>query len=240
MKKIALVTGGTRGIGAAISKELHQKGYTVIATYAANHEAAKKFTVETGIQTLTFDVSNEKECRDAITHISGHYGKINVLVHNAGITRDALLHKMTTEQWHEAVQTNLNSCFYISQPVAAAMKDHGYGRIVYISSINAIRGQRGQTNYTAAKAGVIGFAKSLALEVARYGVTVNVVAPGYIDTDMVRAIPEKLRESFTGQIPVGRFGTADEIAHCVSFVVDTRAAFITGAVIHANGGMYID
>lgn len=238
MSRLALITGGTRGIGAAISKEFLNKGYHVVATYSQNKEAALKFSQETGIATLQFDVSNEESCLNGIRHINQQYGLIDVLVHNAGITADSTLQKMQSEQWHRVIQTNLNSCFYLTQAVLEGMAQQKFGRLIYLSSVNGLKGQRGQSNYAASKAALIGFAKSIALEMATKGITVNVVAPGYIDTEMVRAVPEAVLDKIVATIPMGRLGAADEIAYSVSFLADERASFITGATINVNGGMY--
>jgi acetoacetyl-CoA reductase len=238
MSRIALVTGGTRGIGAAISQDLHAKGYRVIASYAKNHASAESFAKASRIDIIPFDVSNEAECVDACAKIEKQFGPIEVLVHNAGITADSTIAKMKADQWHKVIETNLDSCFYLTRAVLTGMKHKGFGRLIYLSSVNALKGQRGQSNYSATKAAIIGFAKSIALETAKIGVTANVIAPGYIDTEMVRAVPENILEQIVGQIPVGRLGTADEIAHVVSFLADERSAFITGATISANGGMY--
>lgn len=238
MSRLALITGGTRGIGAAISKEFLNKGYYVLATYSQNKEAALKFSQETGIATLQFDVSNEESCLNGIRHINQQYGLIDVLVHNAGITADSTLQKMQSEQWHRVIQTNLNSCFYLTQAVLEGMVQQKFGRLIYLSSVNGLKGQRGQSNYAASKAALIGFAKSIALEMATKGITANVVAPGYIDTEMVRAVPEAVLDKIVATIPMGRLGAADEIAYSVSFLADERASFITGATINVNGGMY--
>ncbi|MBA4249192.1 MAG: beta-ketoacyl-ACP reductase [Candidatus Puniceispirillum sp.] len=236
--KVALVTGGTRGIGAGISKELKEKGYHVIASYVSNVESAQKFEQDTGVQTIQFDVSNFEECETAYKKIIAELGKIDVLIHNAGVTADSTLSRMSQDQWHKVINTNLNSAFYLTQLVLEKMISQKYGRLIYISSVNALKGQRGQANYAATKSALIGFSKSIALEVASKGITSNVVAPGYIDTDMVRAVPEKILEKIIGTIPVGRLGTVDEIAHIVSFLADEKSSFITGSVISANGGMY--
>ncbi len=238
MTSLALVTGGTRGIGAAISRELTQKGYRVIATYAHNSEAAKAFHDDTGISIESFDVADEAACKDALSRLTETYGTIDILIHNAGITADATLQNMTSDQWHRVIQTNLNSCFYLTQAVLEGMRAKGFGRLIYVSSVNGLKGQRGQANYAATKAALIGFAKSVALEVANKGITANVIAPGYIDTEMVRAVPEAILAKIIAQIPVGRLGHAEEIAHCVSFLIDKKASFITGSVVNANGGMY--
>lgn len=236
--KVALVTGGTRGIGYAISVELKEKGYKVIATYAGNHEAAQKFHNETGIDTIAFDVADELACQKMCQDLIQTHGCIDVLVHNAGVTSDATLLKMSSDQWHKVIQTNLDSAFYLTKAVLESMRDKGFGRLIYLSSVNGLKGQRGQANYAATKAALIGFAKSVGLEMANKGITANVIAPGYIDTDMVRAVPEAILEKIIAQIPVGRLGTTAEIAHAVSFLADDRAGFITGSTLSVNGGMY--
>lgn len=239
MTRVALVTGGTRGIGHAISLELNAAGYKVAATYAGNDEAAAAFSKETGIATYKWSVADYDECVAGLAKVEADLGPIDVLVNNAGITRDAMLHKLTPVQWREVISTNLDSMFNMCQPIIAGMRERGFGRIINISSINGQKGQMGQTNYSAAKAGVIGFTKALAQEVARKGVTVNCIAPGYINTEMVAAVPEKVLESIIASIPVGRLGTGEEIAHCVKFLADDKSGFITGATLTANGAQYI-
>jgi acetoacetyl-CoA reductase len=239
MARVALVTGGTRGIGAAISVALRDKGCKVAANYAGNEEKARAFTEETGIPTFRWDVGDPEGCATGIAAVEEAVGPIDILVNNAGITRDAMLHKMTAEQWREVLRVDLDSMFYMTRPVIDGMRARNWGRIINISSINGQKGQMGQTNYSAAKAGVIGFTKALAQETARKGITVNCIAPGYIDTDMVAAVPEKVLESIVAAIPVGRLGQAEEIAHCVAFLADEKAGFITGATLTANGGQYI-
>ena len=234
MSQLALITGGTRGIGAAISRELAYKGYRVIATYASNKEAASIFSAETGIETVAFDIADENACKTAIEYITTQHGHVSVLVHNAGITADATLQKMTSDQWQSVMRTNLDSCFYLTKAVLDGMRTHNFGRLIYLSSVNGLKGQRGQCNYAATKAAIIGFAKSIALEVANKGITANVIAPGYVDTEMVRAVPESVLEKIIATIPVGRLGTAEEIAHCVSFLADVRTGFITGSTLSAN------
>jgi acetoacetyl-CoA reductase len=239
MARVALVTGGTRGIGHAISVALKDAGYTVGANYGGNDEAARKFEQETGIKTFKFDVSDAGSVKSGIEQVEKDLGPIDVLVNNAGITRDSTLHKMKPEQWDEVINTNLNSVFYCTAYVINGMRDRGFGRIITISSINGQKGQMGQANYAAAKAGVIGFTKSLAQENARKGVTANVVAPGYIDTEMVQKVPQDVREKIIGQIPVNRLGEPEEIARCVTFLADDQAGFITGSTLSANGGQYM-
>src|SRR3978361_546688 len=223
MARVALVTGGTRGIGAAISKALKAAGYKVAASYAGNDEAARKFKAETGIPVFKWDVSSFEGCGEGIKKVEAEVGPIDVLVNNAGITKDAMLHRMKPEQWSAVINTNLGSLFNMCRQVIEGMRARKFGRIINISSINGQKGQMGQTNYSAAKAGEIGFTKALALENARKGITVNAVAPGYIDTEMVMAVPAKVMESIVGQIPVGRLGTGDEIADMVSFLAGERA-----------------
>jgi len=239
MSKVALVTGGTRGIGAAISKGLKEAGFTVAANFAGNVEKAEAFKAETGIEVFKFDVGDHEAAAAGIAEIEAALGPVEVLVNNAGITRDATLHKMGWEQWKDVIDTNLNSMFCMTRPVINGMRDRGFGRIINISSINGQKGQMGQANYSAAKAGVIGFTKAIAQENARKGITVNAICPGYIDTDMVAAVPEKVLESIIGQIPVGRLGKAEEIASIVAFLASDAAAFMTGSVVTANGGQYI-
>ena len=239
MSKVALVTGGSRGIGAAISKALQEAGYTVVATYAGNDEAAKAFTEETGIKTYKWSVADYDACAEGIKRIEEEVGPIAVLVNNAGITRDAMFHKMTPQQWKEVIDTNLTGLFNMTHPVWSGMRDRKFGRIINISSINGQKGQAGQANYSAAKAGDLGFTKALAQEGARAGITVNAICPGYIATEMVKAIDEKvLSEKIIPQIPVGRLGEPEEIARTVVFLASDDAGFITGSTISANGGQY--
>lgn len=239
MARVAVVTGGTRGIGRAISENLKAKGYQVAANFGGNEEAAAKFESETGIKVFKWDVGSFEACSEGLAKVEEALGPVDVIVNNAGITRDAMLHKMSFEQWEDVIRVDLNSLFNMTRPVINGMRERGFGRIISISSINGQKGQMGQSNYSAAKAGVIGFTKALAQENARKGITVNVVAPGYIDTEMVAAVPEKVLESIIAQIPVGRLGKADEIAECVSFLADDNTGFITGATITANGGQYL-
>lgn len=239
MARVAVVSGGTRGIGAAIAKGLQAAGCDVAATYVGNVEKANAFSAETGIATFRWDVSDPAACRDGIRTVAERLGPIEVLVNNAGITADAMMHKMTFEQWSAVLRTNLDSMFTMTQPVIDGMRERGRGRIINISSINGQKGQLGQVNYSAAKAGVIGFTKALALESARKGITVNCICPGYIDTEMVGAMPPKVLESIVAQIPAGRLGTAAEIASLVVYLASPEAAFLNGAVISANGGQYM-
>ena len=239
MSKVALVTGGSRGIGAAISIALKNAGYKVAANYAGNDEAATKFTEKTGIPTYKWDVSSYEECANGIAKVEADLGPVDILVNNAGITRDAMFHKMTPEQWNQVISTNLTGLFNMTHPVWTGMRDRAFGRIINISSINGQKGQMGQANYSAAKAGDLGFTKSLAQEGAAKGITVNAICPGYIGTEMVRAVPEKvLNERIIPQIPVGRLGEPEEIARCVVFLASDDAGFITGSTLSANGGQY--
>ena len=228
----------TNGIGAAISVGLKDAGYQVAANYAGNDEAAAKFTADTGIKTYKWSVADYDACAAGIAAVEADLGPVDVLVNNAGITRDAMFHRMTREQWNEVIGTNLNGVFNMTHPLWTGMRDRKFGRIITISSINGQKGQMGQANYSASKAGDIGFTKALAQEGARAGITVNVIAPGYIGTDMVMAVPEKVRESIIAQIPVGRLGEPSEIARCVVFLASDEAGFITGSTISANGGQY--
>lgn len=237
--RVAVVTGGTRGIGAAISLALKDAGYRVAATYFGNDKAAQEFAAKTEIVPFKFDVSNYESCQEGVAKIHAALGHVDVLVNNAGITRDSVLHKMTQKQWHEVVDTNLDSVFNMSRLVIEGMRERGFGRIVNISSINGQSGQVGQTNYSAAKAGLIGFTKALALESASKGITVNVVAPGYIDTEMVRAVPPEVLEKIVAKIPVKRLGKAEEIARAVVFLAADESGFTTGATFDINGGQYL-
>jgi acetoacetyl-CoA reductase len=238
MTKVAVVTGGTRGIGAAISEALDAAGYKVAATYQGNDDAAKKFTQKTGIPAYKFDVGDFEACKENVAKIVDDLGPIDVLINNAGITRDAFLHKTTPKHWHDVVCTNLDSVFNMSRNVIEGMRERGFGRIVNISSINGQAGQAGQTNYSAAKAGIIGFTKALAQESASKGITVNAIAPGYIDTEMVRAVPPEVLAKIVEKIPVKRLGKAEEIAAMVVFLASDMAAFATGATFTVNGGQY--
>ncbi|OSQ38521.1 acetoacetyl-CoA reductase [Thalassospira mesophila] len=239
MTQIALVTGGTRGIGKSISLALKNAGFLVAANYAGNDDAARKFSDETGIATFKWSVADPDACAQGIKEVEKELGQVDVLVNNAGITRDGFMHKMSVEGWRAVIETNLGSLFYMTQPVLEGMRSRGYGRVINISSINGQAGQMGQTNYSAAKAGVHGFTKSLAQEVARKGITVNTIAPGYINTDMVAAVPEKVLESIIGKIPVGRLGEADEIAEAVLYLSGPNSGFITGSCLSINGGQHM-
>ncbi len=239
MTRVALVTGGTRGIGAAIAVALKAAGHTVAATFAGNVEKAEAFRAETGIAVFQWDVADEAACAAGVARVAAEVGPVDVLVNNAGITRVGWFHRMDYQQWSAGLRSNLDSMFTMTRPVIEGMRERGFGRIVNISSINGQKGQLGQANYSAAKAGVIGFTKALALENARKGVTVNCICPGYIDTDMVAAVPEKVLEGIIGQIPVGRLGKAEEIGALTAYLASDAAAFMTGAVLTINGGQYI-
>ena len=237
MPRVALVTGGTRGIGAAIAKALKAAGYTVAANYGGNDEAAQKFKAETGIGVYKWDVSSFDACSAGIKQVVADLGPIDVLVNNAGITRDAMFHRMKPEQWNEVITTNLGSLFNVTHQVFGGMRDRKFGRIVNISSINGQKGQMGQTNYSASKAGELGFTKALAQESAKSGVTVNAICPGYIATEMVKAVPQEVMEkTILPQIPIGRLGEPEEVARCVIFLASDDAGLITGSTLTANGG----
>jgi acetoacetyl-CoA reductase len=239
MSRVALVTGGSRGIGAAISKALKAAGYKVAANYGGNDEAARKFKAETGIPVFKWDVSSYDACVEGIRQVEAELGPVEVLVNNAGITRDAMFHRMTLEQWQQVIGTNLGSLFNMTRPVWEGMRARKFGRIINISSINGQKGQMGQVNYSAAKAGDLGFTKALAQEGARAGITVNAICPGYINTEMVQAVPKDvLEKSILPQIPIGRLGEPEEIARCVVFLAADDAGLLTGATITANGGQY--
>ena len=237
--RVALVTGGTRGIGAAISIKLKESGYKVAAVYAGNDEVATKFSKENKIAVFKWSIANYEECIAGIKSVEDELGEIDILVNNAGITRDGMFHKMSQEQWRDVINVNLNGLFNMTHPLWDKMRARGFGRIVNISSINGQKGQLGQANYSAAKAGELGFTKSLALEGARKGITVNAICPGYINTDMVKAMSEKAIEATESQIPVGHLGEPDDIARCVKFLVADESNFITGSTISANGGHYL-
>ena len=240
MARVAVVTGGTRGIGHAISIALQRKGVRVAASYAGNDDAARHFQAETGIPVYKFDAGDYAQCEKAVKQITHDVGPIDILVNNAGITRDAMLHRMSKENWDAVIRTNLDSVFNMTRLVIDGMRARSFGRIISISSINGRKGQMGQANYSAAKAGLLGFTKAVAQEGAAKGITVNVIAPGYINTEMVQAVPKDVLESkILPQIPVGRLGTVEEIARCVTFLADDAAGFITGACLDANGGQYM-
>jgi len=236
--RLAVVTGGTRGIGAAISRALKHGGYRVIATYVSDDASAQQFKSDEDIEVLKFDVCDFEACMGSVASIESQYGHVDVLVNNAGVTRDAMLHKMSPQQWHDVILTNLTSCFNMSRAVIEGMRERRFGRIINITSVNGLKGQAGQTNYSAAKAGIIGLTKALALETAPKGITVNAVAPGYISTDMVRAIPSQVLDQIIAMIPVGRLGTPEEIARSVFFLASDYAGFITGATFSLNGGQH--
>ncbi len=238
MARVALVTGGSRGIGAAISKALKDAGYTVAASYAGNDEAASKFTAETGIKTYKWDVADYDASKAGIAQVESDLGPVEIVVANAGITRDAPFHKMTPDQWKAVIDTNLTGVFNTIHPVWPGMRERKFGRVVVISSVNGQKGQFAQVNYAATKAGDIGIVRSLAQEGARAGITANAVCPGYIATEMVMAVPEKVRESIIAQIPAGRLGEPEEIARCVAFLVSDDAGFINGSTISANGAQF--
>jgi acetoacetyl-CoA reductase len=240
MTRVAVVTGGTRGIGHAISIALKNKGCRVAATYAGNDTAARQFQAETGIPIYKFDVGDYAACQEGVTRIARDLGPVDILVNNAGITRDAMLHRMTKENWDAVIHTNLDSVFNMTRLVIEGMRSRSFGRVINISSINGRKGQMGQANYSAAKAALLGFTKAVAQESAARGITINVIAPGYISTEMVQAVPKEILDTkILPLIPVGRLGTSEEIARCVAFLADDAAGFITGACLDANGGQYM-
>src|SRR5919107_357005 len=240
MARVALVTGGTRGIGGSISKALKTAGYSVAANYAGNDEAANKFKGETGIPVYKWDVGDFDACAAGVRQVEAEVGPVDVLVNNTGITRDGFFHRMSKEQWSAVIRTNLDSLFNVTRPVIEGMRARSWGRIIVISSINGQKGQMGQVNYSAAKAGDIGFVKALAQENANKGITVNAICPGYIGTEMVQAIdPEVLKSKIIPLIPVGRLGTPDEIAQAVIYLAGDNAGFITGSTLSINGGQYM-
>ncbi len=239
MAKVAIVTGGTRGIGAAVARALKAAGHSVAATYHGNDEAAQKFKAEDGIAVYKWDVSDADASAAGVKQVEADLGPVAVLVNNAGITQDSMFHRMNWDQWSAVIRTNLDSMFAMTRPVIGGMRERNAGRIINISSINGQKGQIGQTNYSASKAGIIGFTKALAQENARKGITVNAICPGYIDTDMVAGVPEEVLKGIIAQIPVGRLGKAEEIASLVVYLASDAAAFITGAVMTANGAQYI-
>ena len=240
MIRVAVVTGGTRGIGHAISIALKHKGCRVAANYAGNDAAARQFQAETGIPVYKFDVGDFDACQQGVSRITRDLGPIDILVNNAGITRDAVLHRMSKDNWDAVIRTNLDSVFNMTRLVIEGMRARSFGRIINISSINGRKGQVGQANYSAAKAGLLGFSKAVAQEAAAKGITVNVIAPGYIATEMVQAVPKEVLETkILPYIPVGRLGTAEEVARCVTFLAADEAGFITGACLDANGGQYM-
>ncbi len=236
---VAVVTGGTRGIGEAVSVALQRAGFKVAANYGGNHDRANSFSERTGIPVYHFDVSDIEQCKTGVAKIEHDLGVVDVLINNAGITRDSTLHKMDFEQWNAVLQTNLSSCFNMCRCVIDGMRERGFGRIVNIGSVNGQAGQYGQVNYSAAKSGIHGFTKALAKEGARYGITANAIAPGYVDTDMVRAVPDEVLQKIIRTIPVGRLGRAEDIARGVLFLIDENASFITGSTIDINGGQHM-
>ncbi len=239
MARVAFVTGGTRGIGKAICERLKADGMLVAAGYSGNDEAAKATAEELGIMVVKGNVGVFEDCKRAADTVAAEYGPIDVLVNNAGITRDGFFHKMTPEQWSDVIRVNMDSVFNMTRQVIEGMRERNFGRIINISSINGQKGQVGQTNYSAAKAGMIGFTKALALENAKKGITVNCIAPGYIDTEMVMAVPQNVLDAIVGQIPVGRLGKGEEIADMVAFLAGERAGYVTGATLSLNGGQYM-
>ena len=239
MGRVAIVTGGTRGIGRSISTALKEAGYRVAATYAGNDEAARAFHAETGVPTTKFDVADFSACQAGVAKIVAELGPVEVLVNNAGITRDTTLHRMAPEQWSAVIETNLTSCYNMCRCVIDSMRQRGFGRIVNVASINGQSGQIGQTNYAAAKAGMQGFTRALALEGAARGITVNAIAPGYINTEMVQAVPAPVLEKIVARIPVGRLGEAAEVARGVLFLVADEAGFVTGSTLSINGGQHM-
>jgi len=239
MSGLALVTGGTRGIGAAISKGLKADGYTVAVVYHGNDQAAEQFTQETEIPVFKWDVADEAECLEGVRRVEAELGSVGVLVDNAGITRDGMFHRMTWQQWRDVLSTNLDSMFTMTRAIIEGMRERRFGRIINISSINGQKGQIGQVNYSASKAGVIGFTKALAQENASHGITVNALCPGYVDTEMVASVKQEVREAIVAGIPVGRLGDPEEIAEAVCYLASPRAGFCTGSVLTLNGGQYI-
>ena len=238
MSRVALVTGGSRGIGASISIALKEAGYAVAASYAGNDEAAAKFTEETGIKTYKWNVADYDECVAGIAQVEADLGPVEILVNNAGITRDAPFHRMTREQWSQVIDTNLSGVFNMTHPIWPGMRERKFGRVITISSINGQKGQFAQVNYSAAKAGDLGITKALAQEGARFGITANAICPGYIATDMVMAVPEKVRDGIIAQIPAGRLGEPEEIARCVVFLASDEAEFVNGSTMTVNGGQH--
>jgi acetoacetyl-CoA reductase len=239
MARVAIVTGGTRGIGEAISIALKDAGMKVAATYAGNDDRAREFSDRTGIKSYKFDVADHQACMDGVKQIETDLGPVDVLVNNAGITRDSTMKRMDHQKWQDVIDTNLGGCFNMAKAVFEGMQSRGYGRIVNIGSINGQAGQYGQVNYAAAKSGIHGFTKALAQEGARSGVTVNAIAPGYIDTDMVAAVPQEVLGKIIAKIPVNRLGKAEEIARGVAFLVDENAGFVTGSTLSINGGQHM-
>ncbi len=239
MARVAIVTGGTRGIGEAICQRLKKQGHTVIANYAGNEEKAKAFSAATGIPAIRWDVGDHEACIHNCNDIAAEFGPIDIVINNAGVTRDGVLHKMSFDDWNEVMRINLGGCFNMAKATFPGMRERGWGRIVNIGSINGQAGQYGQVNYAAAKSGIHGFTKALAQEGAKYGVTVNAIAPGYIDTDMVAAVPAPVLEKIVAKIPVGRLGHAEEIARGVAFLTSENGGFVTGSTMSINGGQHM-
>ena len=239
MARVAIVTGGTRGIGEAICLRLQKQGHLVVANYGGNEEKARAFTAATGIPSYRFDVGDHQACIDGCAQIAAEHGPIEIVINNAGVTRDGVLHKMTFEDWNEVMRINLGGCFNTAKATFSGMRERGWGRIVNIGSINGQAGQYGQVNYAAAKSGIHGFTKALAQEGAKYGVTVNAIAPGYIDTDMVAAVPPPVLEKIVAKIPIGRLGQAEEIARGVAFLTSDNGGFVTGSTMSINGGQHM-
>ena len=239
MGRVAIVTGGTRGIGEAVSLGLQAHGFTVVANYAGNDEKAKAFTAATGIPAYKWDVGDHQACLDGCARVAEEVGPIDAVINNAGITRDGTLHKMSYDDWHEVMRVNLGGCFNMAKATFGGMRERGWGRIVNIGSINGQAGQYGQVNYAAAQSGIHGFTKALAQEGAKFGVTVNAIAPGYIDTDMVAAVPPAVLEKIVAKIPVGRLGQASEIARGVNFLCSENGGFVTGSTLSINGGQHM-
>jgi acetoacetyl-CoA reductase len=239
MARVAIVTGGTRGIGEAISLALKDRGHTVVANYAGNDEKAKAFTAETGIPAYKWDVGDHEATLEGCNRVAAEVGPVDIVINNAGVTRDGVLHKMSFDDWNEVMRINLGGCFNMAKATFPSMRERGWGRIVNIGSINGQAGQYGQVNYAAAKSGIHGFTKALAQEGAKYGVTVNAIAPGYIDTDMVAAVPAPVLEKIVAKIPVGRLGHAYEIARGVAFLCSENGAFVTGSTLSINGGQHM-
>jgi len=239
MGRVAFVTGGTRGIGLAIAERLKADGFKVAAGYSGNEKAADACASRLGVMVIKGNVGAFEDCKHAVEQVEAELGPVDVLVNNAGITRDGVFHRMTPEQWGEVIRVNMDSVYNMTRQVIEGMRERGWGRIVNISSINGQKGQVGQTNYSAAKAGMIGFTKALALENAKKGVTVNAIAPGYVDTEMVQAVPENVLQSIVDQIPVGRLGRGEEIADMVSYLAGDRAGYVTGATLSLNGGQFM-
>jgi acetoacetyl-CoA reductase len=239
MARVAIVTGGTRGIGKAISLALKEMGFSVVANYAGNEAKAAEFTAETGIPAYKWDVGDHQACIDGCAQVAADVGPVDVVVNNAGVTRDGVLHKMSFDDWNDVMRINLGGCFNMAKACFPGMRERGWGRIVNIGSVNGQSGQYGQVNYAAAKSGIHGFTKALAQEGAKFGVTVNAIAPGYIDTDMVAAVPAPVLEKIVAKIPVGRLGQASEIARGVAFLCSENAAFVTGSTMSINGGQHM-